>query len=148
MNLKSEIAPKGIEFRPTSFRLGDKYCTIFSIISYPKYIDHGYLANLTNIPGVKVVVKHIPIDFGLMRKMIDKEIADLKDRFQKENDHTLQERIRQDYESLDSFIQQLAASNAKIFDFQMHVMISADTEDELDNKRMEQIGRASCRERV
>ena len=40
--------------------------------------------------------------------MIDKEIADLKERFQKEHDHTLQERIRQDYESLESFIQQLA----------------------------------------
>lgn len=135
--LKSELAPKGIDFKPTMFKLGDKHCTIFTIISYPKFIDHGYLANLTNIPGVKVVIKHIPIDFAMMRKMIDKEIADLKDRFQKENDHTLQERIRQDYESLESFIQQLAASNAKIFDFQMHVMISADTEEELENKKLE-----------
>ncbi len=136
-SLKSELAPKGIEFKPTSFRLGEKYCTILSIISYPKFIDHGYLANITNIPGVKVVIKHIPIDFGTMRKMIDKEIADLKDRFQKENDHTLQERIRQDYESLEVFIQQLAASSAKIFDFQMHVLLSADTEDELENKKLE-----------
>lgn len=136
-SLKSELAPKGIEFRPTSFRLGEKFCTILTIISYPKFIDHGYLANITNIPGVKVVIKHIPIDFEMMRKMIDKEIADLKDRFQKENDHTLQERIRQDYESLEVFIQQLAASSARIFDFQMHVLLSADTEDELENKKME-----------
>ncbi len=137
MSLKSEIAPKGIEWRPTMFRLGDKYCTIFTIISYPKYIEHGYLSNITNIPGIKVVIKHIPIDFTMMRKMIDKEIADLKDRYQKENDHTLQERIRQDYESLEIFIQQLAASNAKIFDFQMHIMISASTEEELETKKTE-----------
>lgn len=135
--LKSEIAPKGLEFKPISFRMGDKYCTILSIISYPKFIEHGYLANLTNIPGVKVVIKHIPIDFALMRKMIDKEIADLKDRFQKETDHTLQERIRQDYESLEAFIGQLAASSAKIFDFQMHVLLSADTEEELENRKLE-----------
>lgn len=136
-SLKSEIAPKGIEWRPTMFRLGDKYCTILTIISYPKFINHGYLANITNIPGVKVVIKHIPIDFALMRKMIDKEIADLKERFQKENDHTLQERIRQDYESLEVFIQQLAASSAKIFDFQMHILLSGDTEDELENRKLE-----------
>lgn len=137
-SLKSELAPKGIDFsNPTSFRLGEKYCTILTIISYPKFIDHGYLANITNIPGVKVVVKHIPIDFAMMRKMIDKEIADLKDRYQKEHDPTLQEKIRQDYESLEVFIQQLAASSAKIFDFQMHVMISADTQEELENKKME-----------
>ena len=138
MSFKSEVAPKGIDFRdPTTFRLGDKYCTILSVISYPKYIEHGYLANLTNIPGVKVVIKHIPIDFALMRKMIDKEIADLKERFQKENDHTLQERIRQDYESLEAFISQLAASNARIYDFQMHVMLSANTKEELENAKME-----------
>ncbi len=137
MSLKSEIAPKGIEWKPTTFRLGEKYCTILTIISYPKFIEHGYLANLTNIPGVKVVIKHIPIDFALMRKMIDKEIADLKERFQKENDHTLQERIRQDYESLEHFIQQLAASSAKIFDFQMHILLSGDTEDELENRKLE-----------
>lgn len=136
-SLKSEIAPKGIEWRPTMFRLGDKYCTILTIISYPKFINHGYLANITNIPGVKVVIKHIPIDFALMRKMIDKEIADLKERFQKENDHTLQERIRQDYESLEVFIQQLAASSAKIFDFQMHILLSGDTEDALENRKLE-----------
>lgn len=135
--LKSEIAPKGLEFRPTSFRMGEKFCTILTIISYPKFIEHGYLANLTNIPGVKVVIKHIPIDFAMMRKMIDKEIADLKDRFQKENDHTLQERIRQDYESLEAFITQLAASSAKIFDFQLHVLLSANTEEELENKKLE-----------
>ena len=138
MSFKSEIAPKGIDFRdPTTFRLGDKYCTILSVISYPKSIEHGYLANLTNIPGVKVIIKHIPIDFALMRKMIDKEIADLKTRFQKENDHTLQERIRQDYESLEAFISQLAASNAHIYDFQMHVMLSANSKDELENAKME-----------
>lgn len=137
MSLKSEIAPKGIEWKPTTFRLGEKYCTILTVISYPKFIEHGYLANITNIPGVKVVIKHIPIDFALMRKMIDKEIADLKERFQKENDHTLQERIRQDYESLEVFIQQLAASSAKIFDFQMHIMLSGHTEEELENKKLE-----------
>ncbi len=137
MSLKSEIAPKGIEWKPTMFRLGDKYCTIFTIISYPKYIEHGYLSNITNIPGIKVVIKHIPIDFALMRKMIDKEVADLKDRFQKENDHTLKERIRQDYESLEMFIQQLAATNAKIFDFQMHIMITANTTEELETKKTE-----------
>lgn len=135
--LKSEIAPKGLDFRPTNFRMGEKFCTILTIISYPKFIEHGYLANLTNIPGVKVVIKHIPIDFAMMRKMIDKEIADLKDRFQKENDHTLQERIRQDYESLEAFISQLAASSAKIFDFQLHVLLSANTEEELENKKLE-----------
>lgn len=134
---KSEIAPKGINFNVNDFMISDKYATILTIISYPKIIGPGFLANVTNMPGVKVVVKHIPIDFSTMSRMINKEIADLKERYQHENELTIKERIRQDYESLESFIQMLASTQSKIFDFQMHVMIMGDTKEELENKKMQ-----------
>lgn len=137
MNLKSELAPKGIEFNPTNFRLGELYCTILTVISYPKWIGVGYLSDITSVPGVKIAIKHLPIDFALMRKMIDKEIADMRERYQKEADTTLKERIRQDYESLEGFVQQLAASNSRIFDFQMHFIITAHSETELEQRRTE-----------
>ena len=134
---KSEIAPKGINFNINDFMISDKYATILSIISYPKVIGPGFLANITNLPGVKVVIKHIPIPFSVMSKMIDKEIIELKDSYAKEHEHTMQERIRQDYESLESFVQMLAATQSKIFDFQMHVMLTADTREQLENKKIQ-----------
>ena len=136
-NLKSEIAPKGMKFNINDFFISDKYATILTVISYPKTIMPGFLSNITNMPGIKVVVKHIPIPFSSMTKMLNKELIDLKDRYQKERDKTLQEGIRQDYESLEAFTQMLAATQAKIFDFQMHIMITADTKDELENKKMQ-----------
>ena len=39
MNLKSEIAPKGLEFEPTKFVISGKNATILTVISYPKYIN-------------------------------------------------------------------------------------------------------------
>ena len=134
---KSEIAPKGMKFNINDFMISDKYATILTVISYPKTIYPGYLSNITSISGIKVVVKHIPIPFSTMSKMLNKEIADLKERYQKEHDRTTQERIRQDYESLEAFIQMLAATQSKIFDFQMHIMITADTKEELENKKMQ-----------
>ena len=89
MNIKSEIAPKGLEFKSSEFRISDKYATILTIISFPKYIEPGYLSSLTNISGVKVVAKHIPIEFSTISDMLNKEIADLKVRYQNENDQTL-----------------------------------------------------------
>ena len=130
--LKSEIAPKGIYFKPTDFMLGDKYYTIMSIVGYPRSIFPGYLSDITNIPGVRVGIKHIPISFEILKKMLNKEIADLKIRYQQEKDQTTQERIRQDYESLEQFISMLASTQARIFDFQLHLMISSDTKDGLD----------------
>lgn len=137
MDIRSQIAPKGLEFRASDFIISDKYATILTATSYPKFISPGYLANLTSMSGVKVVIKHIPLPFSVIQKMINKEIADLKSRYQEEYDKTIQERIRQDYESLEYFIQQLVSSQSKIYDFQMHIMITANTEDELNSKKLQ-----------
>ncbi len=135
--IKSEVAPKGMYFKPTEFMLSGKYCTIMTIVSYPRVISPGYLAGISNIPGVRLAIKHIPISFEVLKKMLNKEIADLKTRYQSEKDQTTQERIRQDYESLEQFISMLASTQARIFDFQMHLLICGDTKEELDMLKMQ-----------
>ena len=134
---KSQIAPKGLDFNdPSGFKISDKYATILTVISYPRYIGTGYLSDITNLPGVKMVIKHIPVPFSILQKMLNKELADLRSRYQTERDNTILERIRQDIESLESFIQQFTASQSRTFDFQMHLMITADTKEELENKKL------------
>lgn len=134
---KSEIAPKGLNFKINEFMISDKYATILTVLEYPKAIGPGWLSNITSIPGIKLCIKHIPIELATMQKTINKEIAELKEAYQKENDHTFKERIRIDYESMENFVQMLAATQSKIFDFQMHIMIMADTKDELDSRKMQ-----------
>ena len=87
--------------------------------------------------GIKIVIKHIPMPFSSIRKMLNKEIASLKERYQQEKDKTLQERIRMDYETIEQFVSMLAASESKTFDFQMHIMITANSEEELQNKKQQ-----------
>ncbi|MBQ6686941.1 MAG: ATP-binding protein [Bacilli bacterium] len=137
MALKSEVAPKGMQFNATDFIISGKYSTIMTIVTYPKNIYPGYLSDLTSLSGVKVVVKHIPIPFSTLQKMLNKEIADLKARYQTEKDLTFQEKIRQDYESLEQFISMLAATQARIYDFQLHIMISGDNKEELEMRKMQ-----------
>ena len=135
-SLRSQLAPKGLHFSPSDFIISDKYATILTVVSYPKYIMPGYLSSLTNMSGIKVVVKHIPVPFQEMSKMLNKQIAELKQRYHDERDQTVKERIRQDAESLEYFTSMLAGSQARIFDFQMHIMITADTKEELELKKL------------
>ena len=137
IDIKSQIAPKGLEFKPSEFVISDKYATILTVISYPKYIYPGYLSSLTSMSGIKLVIKHIPLPFSTIQKMLNKEIADLEARYQEERDRTIQERIKQDYASLEQFISELAASQSKIYDFQMHIMITANSQDELVVKKLQ-----------
>lgn len=133
---RSEVAPKGLHFGLSDFTISDKYATIITIVSYPKTIYPGFLASLTSMSGIKIVAKHIPLPFSVMSKMLNKQIADLKTRYVEEKDQTIKERIRLDYESLESFITMLASSQSKIFDFQMHIMILADSKEELEMKKV------------
>ena len=135
-SFRSEIAPKGLQFYPSDFFISDKYATILTVVAFPKYISPGYLSNLTSMPGIKIVIKHIPVPFSTVSKMLNKQIADLKQKYQDERDRTMQERIRIDYESLESFVTMIAASQSKIFDFQMHIMITADTKEQLELKKV------------
>ncbi|NLD79123.1 MAG: DUF87 domain-containing protein [Mollicutes bacterium] len=136
MNLKSQLAPKGLDFNAGDFVISDKYSTILTVVSYPKVIGVGFLSSLTTMSGIKLVIKHIPIDFSVLSKMINKQVADLKSRYAEEKDKTNQERIRIDIDSLESFVQLLASRQTKIFDFQMHIMITADTREELEQKKV------------
>ena len=135
-SLRGQLAPKGLHFNHSDFVISDKYATILTVVSYPKYIMPGYLSTLTNMSGIKVVVKHIPVPWADMAKMLNKQVADLKERYQNERDQTVRERIRQDAESLEYFTSMLAGSQARIFDFQMHIMITADTKEELELKKL------------
>ncbi len=140
MNIRSELAPKGLEFstrNPSTFVISDKYATILTVISYPRFIGPGYLANITNLPDVKMVIKHLPLKQDIIRRMLNKEITDLRARYDNERDRTIQEKIRQDVDSLEYFIQQFTASQSKTFDFQMHLLILASSREELENKKMQ-----------
>lgn len=135
-SIRSQLAPKGLSFNPSDFFISDKYATILTIVSFPKYIVPGYLSSLTNMPGIKVIVKHIPVPFQTMSKMLNRQVADLREKYQHERDQTMRERYRQDAESLEYFTSMLAGSQARIFDFQMHIMITADTKEELELKKV------------
>ena len=137
INIKKELAPKGLEFKPSEFIISDKWCTILTVVSFPKWITPGFLSGLSNDSGVKIVIKQIPLPFSIMSKMLNKQLAEIKSNYERENDKTLQEQLRQDYDSLNDFIQMIISSQSRIFDFQMHVVITADSKEELDNRKLQ-----------
>ena len=137
INIKKELAPKGLEFHPADFVISDKWCTILTVVSYPRWISPGFLSDLSTSGGVKVVIKHIPLPFSIMSKMLNKQLAELKEAYEKERDKTTQEQLRQDYDSLNDFIQMIVTNQSKIFDFQMHVVITANSKEELDTKKIQ-----------
>lgn len=118
----------------THYQIGSKYYTILTVISLPEIIYPGFLAGMTNIPGVKVAIKHIPTSLNGLLQMITNEVSELKLKHQAERDPSKQENIRNSYETLEEFSSMLQSSGSKAFDFQMHLLVSAKSKEELDNR--------------
>ena len=138
MSLKSELAPKGMTFNTSDFFISDKYSTILTVVSYPGIIQPGYLASLsTGLSGVRIVAKHIPIAFSVLAKMLNKQLVDIQEKYQKERDVTVQEKLRNDYDSLNDFISMISRDQSKVFNFELHVMIVADSKEELESKKIQ-----------
>ena len=138
MSIKKELAPKGITFNVNDFIISDKYATILTAVSYPGTIDNGYLANLASgLSGVRIVAKHIPIPFSVLAKMLNKQLADIQEKYQKERDITVQEKLKQSYDSLNEFIHAITVNQSKVFDFLLNIMIVADTKEELELKKIQ-----------
>ena len=138
MSTRKEIAPKGISFGSNEFFISDKYATILTVVSYPGAINPGYLADLVSgVSGVKIVAKHIPIAFAVLARMLNKQLADIQDRYQREKDVTVQEKLRMDYDSLNDFVTAITNNQSKVFDFQLHIMLTASTKEELEQKKLQ-----------
>ena len=138
MSIKKELAPKGMTFNTNDFYISDKYSTVLTVVSYPGVIQPGYLANLsTGLSGVRIVAKHIPIAFSVLAKMLNKQLVDIQEKYQKERDVTMQEKLRNDYDSLNNFISEITRDQSKVFNFQLHIMIVADTKEELESKKVQ-----------
>ena len=137
MSTRKEIAPKGLTFNASEFFISDKFATILTVVSYPGVINPGYLASLVSgVSGVKIVAKHIPIAFSVLAKMLNKQLADIQDRYQREHDVTVQEKLRQDYDSLNDFVTYITNNQSRVFDFQLHIMITADTKEQLEQRKI------------
>lgn len=72
--LLANITPIGIEFERSALMLGENYCRIYGIISYPSECDYGWYAKLTNIPGTIVSINYKPIDNGMLISAMSRNI--------------------------------------------------------------------------
>ena len=63
---------------PTRFVFGGKYYSILTIVTFPRELYPGFLANINSVKGVKLSIKHIPETLEELRNQITEEINDLK----------------------------------------------------------------------
>ena len=120
-------ANNDVSFDDTYFKYGGTFSTILSVIGYPSSIYPGYLSGLINIPNARISIKYQKTEFDSLRKIVGREIAILKQKYQTERDLALQEKLRNDYENLESYLKTIKDNDMQVFNSCMNIMVSAET---------------------
>ena len=68
------ITPSGLEFSKTKTIIGDNYAKSMIITRYPTNPDYGWLAKVTNIPGVTASLEFKPTDAGALIERCNEQI--------------------------------------------------------------------------
>ena len=133
-DIKSIIAPAGVEVSPNLLKIGDKIAKTFFVFSYPRYLVTGWFEPLINLPNLFDVSIYVnPVDTGIALKNLRKKAGQLESERNDEAEKGLVrnpqlETAIQDIESLRDSLQQ---SEEKLFNTGVYITIYADNNDEL-----------------
>ena len=119
---------------PTRFMLGGKYYSIMTVVTFPRELYPGFLSHINSIKGVKLSIKHIPVPLENLRDQVVEEINDLKAAIANDRSNIAQQRYRDDIDALTAYYNDLNEYKPRVFDFQMHLIVSGDTEEDLYEK--------------
>ena len=140
LSLPDVIAPSAINVNPRSINVSGKYVRVFFAVSYPRYLNDGWLEPILNLERQMDVSFLIhPVDTGDMLRQFQKKVAEVQSQI-----HTRQERgmvrdpqLDAAYRNLEELRDKLQQSEERLFDVGFYLAIYADTEAELSKTETE-----------
>jgi len=149
--LQASITPVGIEFNRNHLILGENYCRIYGIISYPSECDYGWLSKISNIAGTIVSINHAPLDNGTLMSTVSKNISSNRGAELSAKDALERQRRARAADDAEKMLTQVEYYNEVIAAFDITIMVlSRDKEDFADKcTRVENITNSqNCRVRI
>ena len=79
-SFKEKIAPKGLKINDRDLILGDAYISILTLITYPSYVNVGWLGDIASVNKSRMVITISPVDTNEISKTLKKSISDTKSK--------------------------------------------------------------------
>jgi conjugal transfer ATP-binding protein TraC len=135
MSLTDVIAPSAININPRHINVSGKLCRVFFVVSYPRYLNDGWMEPLLNLEReIDVSIMIHPIDTAETLKKFQKKVAEVQSQI---NDRANKGMVRDPqldaaYRNLEDLRDKLQQAEEKLFNVGLYVAIYADSEGELN----------------
>ncbi len=134
LKLQDILAPAALEISQKSIKIAGKTSRTFFIMSYPRFLNDGWLAPIVNLDKVFDVGIHIhPIPTEKILNEFKKKVAEVQSQInERESKGLVRDPILDTaYRDLESLRDSLQQAQEKIFSVGLYLTIYAESEDEL-----------------
>ena len=140
MTLEDVVAPSGVQISPRSVNLSGTYARTFFTISYPRYLNDGWLEPILNLEKeLDVSIMIHPIDTAETLKKFQKKVAEVQSQINSraEKGMVRDPQLEAAYRNLEDLRDKLQQAEEKLFDVGLYITIYGDSESSLNKTESE-----------
>jgi conjugal transfer ATP-binding protein TraC len=140
LSLPDVVAPSAISINPRSINISGRLARIFYAVSYPRYLNDGWLEPILNLEkeiDVSIVVH--PIDTAETLKKFQKKVAEVQSQINERADSgkVRDPQLDAAYRNLEDLRDKLQQAEEKLFNVGLYIAIYADNEADLNKVETE-----------
>lgn len=135
MTVEDVIAPSGIAITPRTINISGTYARTLYVISYPKYLNDGWLEPILNLEKeMDISIMIHPVDTADSLKKFQKKVAEVESQISTRADRGLvrDPQLEAAHRNLEDLRDKLQQAEEKLFDVGLYITIYASTEAELN----------------
>ena len=135
LSLPDVIAPSAISINPRSINVSGRLSRVFFAVSYPRYLNDGWLEPVLNLEReIDVTIVIHPIDTAETLKKFQKKVAEVQSQINDRSDKGMVRDPQLDaaYRNLEELRDKLQQAEEKLFNVGLYIAIYADTESDLN----------------
>ncbi len=148
--LKTEdvVSPAAVEINPRNINISGTYTRVFFAVSYPRYLNDGWLEPILNLEREMDITLIIhPIDTAETLKKFQKKVAEVESQIntKMEKGEVRDPQLEAAFRNLEELRDKLQQAEEKLFNVGFYVAIYGDTESELNRVESELKGMLDAR---
>ncbi|MFM2374069.1 MAG: hypothetical protein RLZZ234_64 [Candidatus Parcubacteria bacterium] len=140
LTLADIVAPAGVEVLPRELNMSGKLVRSFFVVSFPRYLNDGWLEPILNLERIFDVSIFIhPLDTADVLKQFQKKVAEVQSQIAIREDKGLvrSPELEAAYRNLEDLRDRLQQAEEKLFNVGLYLAIYGDSDQELQKTESE-----------
>ena len=148
MKIEDVVAPAAVRISPRSINISGTYARVFFAVSYPRYLNDGWIEPLLNLEremDISLIIH--PIDTAETLKKFQKKVAEVESQIntKMERGEVRDPQLEAAFKNLEELRDKLQQAEEKLFDVGFYVAVYGDTEEKLNQVESEVKGMLDAR---